>query len=167
MTTPRADRIRWSDHHMLLALVTAQRSPDPNTQVGACIVDEKNRIIGLGYNGPPRGMGVCSMPWDKEGKDPSETKYAYVMHAEANAILNCGGRNLEGSTLYVTMYPCNECAKLIVSSGIRRIQYLANPYVDTWQSKAAKHMFDTVDIFTIQHKWQTDPHSIFAKIKTE
>lgn len=164
---PRADRLRWHDHHMLLALVTAQRSPDPNTQVGACIVDEKNRVISLGYNGPPRGIGVTAMPWNKEGKDPADTKYAFVMHAEANAILNCGGRSLEGASLYVTMYPCNECAKLIVSSGIKKIQFLANPYVETWQCRAAKQMFDTLDIPTHQHQWQTDPQSTFLKIKTE
>ena len=166
MIQPRTDRLRWADHHMLLALVTAQRSPDPNTQVGACIIDEENRVVSLGYNGPPRGIGTTSMPWDKEGTDPSETKYAYVMHAEANAILNCGGRSLEDTTLYVTMYPCNECAKLIVSSGIKRIQYLTNPYVDTWQSRAAKRMFDTLDLPTTQHEWQNDPQSTFAKIKT-
>jgi dCMP deaminase len=164
---PRQDRLEWSDHHMLLALVTAQRSPDPNTQVGACIVDQKNRVIALGYNGPPRGMPTNSMPWDKTSENPLETKYPFVTHAEANAILNCAVRNLEGHTLYVTMYPCNECAKLILASNIRRVVYLRNPYEDLWQTKASKKMLDSVDATVTKHKWQTDPLARLSTIKTE
>lgn len=152
-TSPRDDRLNWNDHHMAIALVTSQRSPDPNTQVGACIVDKKNRILGTGYNGPPRGLGQSTMPWDREGK-PEYTKYAYVVHAERNAIFNCN-YNIEGATLYVTMFPCNECAKDILQTGIERVIYLTNPYKDTWQNQAAEWMLSSRDITVIQHTWET------------
>lgn len=164
MIKAREDRLDWEGHHMLLAFVTSMRSPDPNTQVGACIVDKKNRVMGLGYNGPPRGIPVDSMPWDREGNDPAETKYAYVVHAEANAILNCGPRKLEGSTLFVTLYPCSECMKLIISSGIRKVYYLCDKYPDSWQHRASRKMAEQVDLVTVQYQWKIDPQWLAIKI---
>ena len=148
----REDRLSWDDHHMLLAMLTAQRSLDPNTQVGACIVDQKNRILGLGYNGFPRGVGPHSLPWERKG-EPLNTKYPYVVHAEKNAIYNAK-RDVTGATLYVTMFPCNECAKDIIQAGIHKIIYLTNPYEDQWQTKASKKLLEAVDLIAIQHKWE-------------
>ena len=139
---------------MLLAISAAQRSPDPNTQVGACIVDKKNRVLGLGYNGFPRGISNHGFPWNREG-EPLETKYPYIVHAEKNAIYNANGP-IEGAKLFVTMYPCNECAKDIIQAGIKEIHYLTNPYKDTWAAKAADKMFQFLDIITIQHTWDID-----------
>lgn len=147
----REDRLNWNDYHMLLALVAAQRSPDPNTQVGACIVDKSNRILGLGYNGFPRGISTQQFPWNREGP-PLETKYPYVVHAEKNAIYNAN-KSVIGSKLYVTHFPCNECAKDIIQAGIKEIHYLSNPYKDEWSTKASDKMFQVLDIVTIQHQW--------------
>jgi len=152
---PRKERLNWQDYHMLQALVAAQRSPDPNTQVGACIVDIKNRTLGLGYNGFPRGISTSQFPWEREGKDPLKTKYPFVVHAEKNAIYNANS-SVAGGTLYVTMYPCNECAKDIIQAGIKEVRYLTNPYKDEWFTRAADRMFQNLDIITIQHKWDTD-----------
>lgn len=157
---PNEDRLEWDDHHMLLALVTSQRSPDPNTQVGACIVDQRNRVLGVGYNGYPRGIGVTNFTWNrKECGDPCQTKYPYVVHAEKNAIYNAVKSVADGK-LYVTMYPCNECAKDIIQAGIREVIYLTNPYEDTWQTKASKAMLETVDVAVRQHKWDIDRTSL-------
>lgn len=153
--SPRSNRINWQNHHMLLALVTSRRSPDPNTQVGACIVGSGNRVLSLGYNGPPRGIAPHQMPWDRAAETEDLTKYPYVMHAEANAIVNAT-TNLENSFLYCTMYPCAECAKLIISSKIRCVVYLNNPYANTAGAIAARKMFDIVDIPTYQHKWESE-----------
>ena len=134
---PRADRLSWDDHHMLMALVTAQRSPDPNTQVGACIVDKDNLILGTGYNAFPRGVPSNAFPWDRQTVSIVHSKYPYVVHAEKNAISNALG-SVEGGTLYVTMYPCNECAKDIIQAGIKEIVYLTNPYEKQWQTQTSK-----------------------------
>lgn len=153
MVLPRRQRLTWDDHHMLMALLTAQRSPDPNTQVGACIIDKHNRVVGLGYNGFPRGIGTGQFSWSREG-DPLETKYPFVVHAESNAIHNSlEDRLIEGATVYVTMYPCNSCAKDIIQSGIHEVVYLTNPYKDQWSTQAADKMFQMLDIMTRQHKW--------------
>jgi dCMP deaminase len=141
-----------NDHHMLLALLTAQRSPDPNTQVGCCIVDEHNRVVGLGYNGLPRGINTDSINWARKNEDPLDTKYPYVVHAENNAIFNAT-KPVVGCKLYVTMYPCNECAKDIIQSGITSVRYLSNPYKDGWQVKCSDTMFKHLDLDIQQHKW--------------
>jgi dCMP deaminase len=143
---------------MLEAILAGQRSPDPNTQVGACIVNKHNRILSSGYNSWPNGICPKSLPWDREG-DPYETKYAYVVHAEKNAIYNTVAP-VEGSTLFVTMYPCNECAKDIIQARIRRVFYLTNPYKDRWQTRAAERMFSLLDIPVIQHKWQDSDRTL-------
>lgn len=150
---PRTNRINWNDYHMLQALVAAQRSPDPNTQVGACISDKRHRVLGLGYNGYPTGICVTHFNWAREGEQ-LETKYPYVVHAEKNAIYNAN-RSVEDAIVHVTMYPCNECAKDIIQSGIKEVRYLTNPYKDAWFTKAADRMFQALDIVTTQHKWDT------------
>ena len=124
----RQDYISWDQYFMGVAILSAKRSKDPETQVGACIVNHKNRIVGIGYNGMPYGCDDNSFPWNREGGF-LETKYAYVVHAEANAILN-SSIDLDGSRIYVTLFPCNECAKLIIQSGIKEVIYLEDKYHD-------------------------------------
>jgi len=150
--SPRTDRLSWPDYHMLLALVAAQRSPDPNTQVGAVVVDNKNRILGLGYNGFPRGICVKSLSWSREDPDPLQTKYPYVVHAEKNAIYN-SSQPVTNAILYVSLFPCAECAKDIIQAGIKQVIYLDNPYKNDWSVKAADKMFQLKDIFVKQHSW--------------
>lgn len=150
---------------MLLALMTAQRSPDPNTQVGACIVNSRNQVLGVGYNGLPRGIEPNWISWKREEKDPLQTKYPYIVHAEKNAIYNTGNIvTLEGATLYVTMAPCNECAKDIIQAGIKRIWYLTNPYENTWQQEASRWLLDKVGIRYNQFQWSVD--NIQERIQT-
>ena len=126
----REDHISWDEYFMGVAMLSAMRSKDPNTQVGACIVNREHRIVGVGYNGFPTGCSDDDLPWDREG-DWIETKYPYVCHAELNAILNSIGGDLRGCTLYVALFPCNECAKAIIQAGIRKIVYLSDKYADT------------------------------------
>ena len=122
---PRDRYLKWDDYFMSVAFLSAQRSKDPNKQVGAVIVGPDRVIMGVGYNGFPRGCSDSDLPWAKKSAndDPMETKYAYVCHAEMNAIMNKNSQSLHGATVYVTMYPCNECAKLIIQSGIREVVY--------------------------------------------
>lgn len=120
----RSDYISWDTYFMGVAKLSALRSKDPSTQVGACIVNEDKRIVGIGYNGLPKGLDDSLFSWEKEGNF-LDTKYPYVVHAEANAILN-STQNLKGSTIYVTLFPCNECMKLIAQSGIKEIVYVSN-----------------------------------------
>ncbi|MEG0379730.1 MAG: dCMP deaminase family protein [Eubacterium sp.] len=136
----RENYLSWDEYFMGIALLSAQRSKDPGTQVGACIVSPENKILTMGYNGMPTGCCDDDMPWDREGA-PLDTKYLYVCHAEFNAILNNGGRSLKGATLYATLFPCNECAKAIIQSGIHRVIYLEDKYADTDAVKASKRMF--------------------------
>ena len=119
----RSDYITWDQYFMGIAIMSANRSKDPNTQVGACIVDQDNRILTVGYNGMPSGCNDDEMPWDREGEGMA-SKYFFVCHAELNAILNYrGGGTLRGSRCYVTLFPCNECAKAIIQAGIKRVVY--------------------------------------------
>lgn len=140
----RKDYISWDEYFMGIALLSAQRSKDSNTQVGACIVNSENKILSLGYNGMPIGCDDDSMPWDREADDPVDTKYMYVCHAELNAILNRSSGSLDGAKLYVTLFPCNECAKAIIQSGIREIVYMSDKYADSSETIASKKMFDMV-----------------------
>ena len=126
---------------MGIALLSGMRSKDPNTQVGACIVDKDNKIVGIGYNGFPIGCSDDSLPWERESDNYNDTKYPYVVHAEANAILN-STKDLHGSRIYVGLFPCNECAKLIIQSGIKEIVFLADKYKDTDSVKASRRMFE-------------------------
>ncbi len=139
MTTKRTDYISWKEYFMGIAWLSAQRSKDPNTQVGACIVSSDNKILSMGYNGFPLGCSDDEFPWDREG-DNLDTKYAYIVHSELNAILNYRGGSLEGATMYVTMFPCNECAKAIIQAGIRELIYDQNKYPDSAAVLASKRM---------------------------
>lgn len=138
---------------MLQALVISQRSPDPNTQVGAAVVDRNNIVLGLGYNGLPRGIQPKAILWDRHSNDPLKTKYPYIVHAEKNAIYNASS-SVVGCTLYVTLFPCNECMKDITQAGISKIVYLEDKYPDLWQTEAAKWMADYLDIPYSQHVWE-------------
>lgn len=141
----REDYISWDDYFMGVALLAAKRSKDPNTQVGACIVSPDKIIVGTGYNGFPIGCSDDAFPWEREG-DFDATKYAYVCHAELNAILNSGGRDLKGCTIYVGLFPCNECAKAIIQAGIRKVIYLSDKYHDSDLSRASRRMFDSAGV---------------------
>ena len=136
----REDHISWDEYFMGVSLLSAQRSKDPNTQVGACIVNPQKKIVGTGYNGFPHGCSDDNLPWERKGKN-LETKYPYVVHAELNAILNSVGRDLTGCTIYTALFPCNECAKAIIQSGIREVVYISDKYADLDPTKAAKRMF--------------------------
>ncbi|MBR0141344.1 MAG: dCMP deaminase family protein [Ruminococcus sp.] len=148
----RNDYINWDEYFMGVALLSAQRSKDNNTQVGACIVNDEHKIVSVGYNGMPIGCDDDEMPWERSADSSLDTKYPYVCHAELNAILNRNSANLNGCTLYVTLYPCNECAKAIIQSGIKRIVYLSNKYADTDSSKAAAFMFNKCGIAVDEYK---------------
>ncbi|MDD4000782.1 MAG: dCMP deaminase family protein [Bacilli bacterium] len=137
----RTDYLSWDRYFMGVALLSSMRSKDPNTQVGACIVNQKNRIVGIGYNGLPFGCDDDDYPWDNEGEF-LDTKYPYVVHAEPNAILNSNSE-LSCCTLYVTLFPCHECVKLIIQSGIKEIVYLSDKYNNTISNQAAKKMLDS------------------------
>jgi dCMP deaminase len=136
----RKDYISWDEYFMGVALLSAQRSKDPNTQVGACIVNQQKKIVGVGYNGFPIGCSDDDLPWNREG-DFLGTKYPYICHAELNAILNSISRDLKGCTIYVALFPCNECTKAIIQSGIREVVFLSDKYKDSDNVKAAKIMF--------------------------
>ncbi len=142
----RTDYISWDEYFMGIALLSAQRSKDNSTQVGACIVNDEKRIVAVGYNGMPRGCDDDEMPWERSGETTLDTKYPFVCHAELNAILNSNIRNLKDCTLYVTLYPCNECAKAIIQSGIRRVVYKQNKYADTESVKASVLLFSKCGI---------------------
>lgn len=130
----------WDDYFMSVALLSGKRSKDPNTQVGACIVNKNNVIESIGYNGLPKGCSDDEFPWEKEG-EMLNTKYPFVVHAELNAILNSKGKDLSGCKIYVALFPCNECAKAIIQSGISEVVYLSDKYANTDSVKASKMMF--------------------------
>ena len=139
----RTNYISWDEYFMGVALLAAQRSKDPNTQVGACIVSQDNIILSTGYNGLPNGCSDDEFPWERQGE---ETKYPYVVHAELNAILNTAIGTLRGAKVYVTLFPCNECAKAIIQCGIREVIYLSDKYADTDATRASKKMFDMTGV---------------------
>ena len=145
----RMDYINWDEYFMGVALLAAKRSKDPNTQVGACIVDGNNIILSTGYNGFPYGCSDDVFSWEREGDD---TKYNYVVHAELNAILNARGKNLKGAKLYVDLFPCNECAKAIIQSGIRNVVYDSDKYAEADSTIASKKMFDAAGVTYRQYE---------------
>lgn len=130
---------------MGVALLSAQRSKDPSTQVGACIVNDKNKIVGAGYNGLPIGCDDDEFPWTKQG-DFLDTKYPYVCHAELNAILNNIGMDLKGCKIYTALFPCNECSKAIIQSGITEVIYLSDKYAGTDAARASRMMLDRAGV---------------------
>lgn len=143
----RKEYISWDEYFMGIAVLSSMRSKDPNTQVGACIVSKNNRILAIGYNGTPNGFEDKFFPWAREGEN-LKTKYPFVCHAEMNAISNFKGdkKDLDGSKLYVTLFPCNECAKLVVQNGIKEVIYLSDKYKETEGTIASKIMFDACGI---------------------
>ncbi|MCQ2486878.1 MAG: dCMP deaminase family protein [Clostridia bacterium] len=141
----RSDYISWDEYFMGVAILASMRSKDPNTQVGACIVSENNKILSVGYNGFPIGCDDDEFPWEREG-ETLDTKYAFVCHAELNAILNARGADLTGSKIYVALFPCNECAKAIIQSGIKEVIYISDKYDGTENNVASKKMLTAAGV---------------------
>ncbi len=140
----RKDTLSWDQYFMGLAHLSAKRSKDPSTQVGATIVDSQKKIVGIGYNGFPSGVSDDEMPWSRDGEF-LETKYPYVVHAELNAILNATTK-LHGCTIYVSLFPCHECAKAIIQSGIKEIVYECDKYASTDSVVASKRMLNQAGV---------------------
>ena len=145
MADKREGYINWDEYFMGVALLAAQRSKDPSTQVGACIVDTSNRILSTGYNGFPQGCSDDEFPWNRDESE-GETKYPFVVHAELNAVLNARGKNLSGSKLYVSLFPCHECAKAIIQSGVKEVVYLSDKYNGTESDTASKRMLNAAGV---------------------
>lgn len=139
------DYLSWDQYFMGIALLSAKRSKDPHTRVGACIVDTDNKILSVGYNGMPCGCSDDEYPWDNTG-EPLDTKYVYVCHAELNALLNYSGFRLKGARIYTTLFPCNECTKALIQSGIKEVIYREDKYADTASVIAAKKMMKSAGI---------------------
>ena len=150
----RMDVLSWDEYFMGLAHLSAMRSKDPSTQVGAVIVSGDHRVVSIGYNGFPNGCSDDEFPWDREG-DFGATKYPYVVHAELNAILN-SKNDLRGCSIYVSLFPCNECAKAIIQSGISRIVYESDKYADTDATIASKRMLRAagVELYQLPYRIQ-------------
>lgn len=146
MSGKREDYISWDEYFMGVAQLAGMRSKDPNTQVGSCIVDQNHKILSIGYNGLPRGCSDDDFPWERFGEKEIQTKYPFVTHSELNAILNFRGGSLEGSTIYVSLFPCNECAKAIIQAGIARIIYASDKYADSASTIASKQMLDAAGV---------------------
>lgn len=142
-TSKRTDYISWDEYFMGVAILASKRSKDPNTQVGACIVDDNNIILSTGYNGFPYGCSDDVYPWARSGED---SKYSYVVHAELNAILNARGKDLTGAKIYVDLFPCNECAKAIIQSGIKEVIYLYDKYATEKATMASKKMLSSAGV---------------------
>ena len=141
----RTDYISWNEYFMGVAILASKRSKDPNTQVGACIVDKNNIILSTGYNGLPYGCSDDEYTWERTGED---TKYKYVVHAELNAILNAQGKDLKNARIFVDLFPCNECAKAIIQCGIKEVIYLYDKYADSMESIASKKMLSSAGVKT-------------------
>lgn len=151
MGNKRADYITWDEYFMSVAMLSSMRSKDPNTQVGCCIVSQENKILSMGYNGLPIGCSDDEFPWDRDGDNPLETKYVYTTHSELNAILNYSGGSLKGAKLYVSLFPCNECAKAIIQSGIKEVIYDCDKYADTTPVIASKRMMNAAGVYYRQY----------------
>ena len=155
MSDKREDYISWDEYFMGVAMLSGMRSKDPNTQVGACIVSDDHKILSMGYNGFPMGCSDDEFPWCREG-DPLENKYFYTTHSELNAILNYRGGSLDGSTLYVSLFPCNECAKAIIQAGISCVVYESDKYDGTEGNIASKRMFHEAGVKLVQLPYEID-----------
>ena len=142
----RENYISWDEYFMGVSLLSSMRSKDPSTQVGACIVSDDNKIMSVGYNGFPRGCSDDEFPWERSGEHPNDKKYPFVCHAELNAILNAGGQNLSGSRIFVALFPCNECAKSIIQSGIKEVVYISDKYADSEGTRASKRMLNAAGV---------------------
>lgn len=159
----RTDYISWDEYFMGAAILSGKRSKDPSTQVGACIVDENKKIVGTGYNGAPRGIDDADFPWEREG-DFLNTKYAYVCHAELNAILNSTKETLKNCTMYVALFPCNECAKAIIQSGIKRVVYLSDKYKDVPAFIASRKLLEMASVEVSEMKPKINEINLGFKI---
>ncbi|XP_061535830.1 deoxycytidylate deaminase isoform X2 [Phycodurus eques] len=146
ITKKRDDYLEWPEYFMAVAFLSAQRSKDPSSQVGACIVNQENKIVGIGYNGMPNGCDDDQLPWARSADDPLETKYPYVCHAELNAIMNKNSADVKGCTMYVALFPCNECAKLIIQAGIKEVVYLSDKYHNTPEMTASRRLLNMAGI---------------------
>ena len=151
MSSKRLDYISWDEYFMGVAILSGMRSKDPGTQVGACIVSSDNKILSMGYNGFPTGCSDDEFPWEREG-EPLESKYYFAAHSELNAILNYRGGSLEGAKIYVSLFPCNECAKAIIQAGIKTIVYDSNKYANTPAVIASRRMLDAAGVQYYQYK---------------
>ena len=145
MSNKRNDYRGWDDYFMGVSLLAAERSKDPSTQVGACIVSDDNRILSTGYNGFPQGCSDDDFPWNRD-QSLGETKYNFVVHAELNAILNAGGKSLVGSRIFVSLFPCHECAKAIIQAGVKEVVYLSDKYNGTESDNASKRMLNAAGV---------------------
>lgn len=152
MSSKRKDYISWDEYFMGVAILSGRRSKDPSTQVGCCIVSEDNKILSMGYNGLPKGCSDDEFPWNRDGDNPLDTKYVYTVHSELNAILNYSGGSLSGSRLYVSLFPCNECAKAIIQSGIKEVIYDCDKYCDTPSVLASKRMMEAAGVHYRQYR---------------
>lgn len=150
MSGKRLDYISWDEYFMGVAILSGMRSKDPGTQVGACIVSSDNKILSMGYNGFPTGCSDDEFPWEREG-EPLESKYFYAAHSELNAILNYRGGSLEGAKIYVSLFPCNECAKAIIQAGIKTVVYDSNKYANTPAVIASRKMLDAAGVRYYQY----------------
>ncbi|MBN3293237.1 DCTD deaminase, partial [Polypterus senegalus] len=142
----REDYLEWPEYFMAVAFLSAQRSKDPSSQVGACIVNPENKIVGIGYNGMPNGCDDDLLPWARTASNKLDTKYPYVCHAELNSIMNKNSADVKGCTMYVALFPCNECAKLIIQAGIKDVIYMSDKYHDTPEMAASRRLFDLAGI---------------------
>ena len=141
----RNDYISWDEYFMGVAILASRRSKDPSTQVGACIIDSDKRILSTGYNGFPHGCSDDEFPWNRD-ESVGETKYNFVVHAELNAILNAGGKSLVGSRIFVSLFPCHECAKAIIQAGVKEVVYLSDKYSGTSSDNASKRMLNAAGV---------------------
>lgn len=148
----RQDYLSWDQYFMGIAKLSSMRSKDPNTSVGACIVGKDNKILSVGYNGMPHGCSDDEYPWERENDDPLQTKYLFVCHAELNALLNYTGTNLKGAKIYTTLFPCNECTKALIQSGISEVIYSEDKYAGTASVIAAKKMMKSAGIVYRQYE---------------
>ncbi|XP_034044812.1 deoxycytidylate deaminase isoform X1 [Thalassophryne amazonica] len=152
VTKKREDYLEWPEYFMAVAFLSAQRSKDPNSQVGACIVNQENKIVGIGYNGMPNGCDDDLLPWSRTADNRLDTKYPYVCHAELNAIMNKNSADVKGCTMYVALFPCNECTKLIIQAGIKEVIYLSDKYHNTDEMIASRRLLNMARIQYKQFK---------------
>ncbi|CAM9363077.1 unnamed protein product, partial [Heterosigma akashiwo] len=156
----RTDYISWDDYFMAVAFLSSMRSKDPSTQVGACIVNPEKKIVGIGYNGFPLGCGDDELPWARKAENELDTKYPYVCHAELNAILNKNSADVKGCAIYVALFPCNECAKLIIQSGIREVIYMSDKYHNEPFMIASRRLLQLAGVATRQYTPQREKITI-------
>ncbi|XP_067664124.1 deoxycytidylate deaminase-like isoform X2 [Haliotis asinina] len=148
----REGYLEWPEYFMAIAFLSAQRSKDPRTQVGACIVNKEKKIVGIGYNGMPNGCSDDRMPWGRDAENVLQTKHLYVCHAELNAVLNKNSADVKDCTIYVALFPCNECAKVVIQSGIKEVVYYSDKYHDKPEFIASKTLLDLAGITYRQYR---------------